>query len=72
MKRSSQGNITPLEKRLYTLKEAAIYLGRTEWGMRELIWKGALPVVKEKKGRKIYIDILDLENYVDHNKLTYQ
>jgi hypothetical protein len=27
-----------LRKLLFTLKEAAEYLGRSEWGVRELIW----------------------------------
>jgi len=61
----------PLCKRLYTLKEAAEYLGRSEWGMRELIWARKIPVVKETDGRKIFIDVLDLENYVDKNKSLY-
>jgi hypothetical protein len=25
-------------KRLFSLRESAEYLGRSEWGMRELIW----------------------------------
>jgi len=33
-----QGGGHPTRKRLYTLKEGAAYLGRSEWGMRELIW----------------------------------
>ena len=28
------------EKRLFNLKEAAVYLGRWEWGVRRLIWSG--------------------------------
>ena len=62
----------PLCKRLYTLKEAAEFLGRSIWGMRDLIWKGAIPVVKETEGRKIFIDVLDLESYVDRNKSIYR
>ena len=60
-----------LSKRLYTLKEAAQYLGRSEWGMRELIWAGKIPVVREEGGRKIFIDILDLVAYVERNKAVY-
>ena len=56
-------------KRLYTLKEAARYLGRSEWGMRELIWSKKIPVVREV--RKIYLDINDLEEYVNRNKSLY-
>lgn len=45
------------------------YLGRTDWGMRELIWARKIPVVRE--GRKIYLDICDLEEYVKNNKNLY-
>ena len=58
-------------KRLYTLKEAAVYLGRSVWSMRDLIWSGRLPVVKENGGRKIYLDILDLEDFIEKNKEIY-
>lgn len=69
--KTEQGIRNPLAKRLYTLKESAVYLGRSEWGMRELVWKQALPVVKEEGARKIFIDINDLENFVNRNKSTY-
>jgi hypothetical protein len=59
----------PLGKRLYTLKEAARYLGRSEWGMRELIWGRKIPVVREKL--KIYLDINDLDEFVRRNKSLY-
>ena len=54
-------------KRLYNLKEAAEYLGRSEWSMRELQWKGALPVVRD--GRRIYFDVKDLDRYIESNKV---
>jgi hypothetical protein len=56
-------------KRLYNLKEASVYLGRSVWGVRGLIWAGKIPVVRD--GRRIFIDILDLEKFVDSNKSTY-
>ena len=59
----------PLPKRLYTLSEAGHYLGRTLWSMRELIWKGSIPIVRE--GKRIFVDIIDLEAYVTRNKTTY-
>jgi hypothetical protein len=71
IKQKTQGGFIP-GKRLYTIKEAAIYLGRGEWGVRELIWKQAIPVVKEEGGRKIFIDIIDLENYINKNKSFYR
>jgi hypothetical protein len=55
-------------KRLYTLKEAANYLGRTEWGMRELIYSQKIPIVREEGTRKIFLDVNDLDDYVDRNK----
>jgi len=61
----------PVSKRLYTLKEAAAYLGRSEWGMRELIWAGKIPVVRDNGGRKIFIDVYDLVTYVERNKSVY-
>jgi len=59
----------PFAKRLYTLKEAACYLGRSDWGMRDLIWGRKIPAVRE--GRKIYLDIDDLNNYIQRNKALY-
>ena len=61
----------PLCKRLYTLKESAEYLGRSEWGMRDLIWKQLIPVVMNNGGRKIFIDVQDLDAYVSDHKSTY-
>jgi hypothetical protein len=62
---------SPLNKRLYNLKEAADYLGRSDWGMRELIWSRSIPVVKTVNGRKIFVDIVDLEAFIDKNKSYY-
>ena len=58
-------------KRLYTQREGVRYLGRSEWGMRNLIWAGKIPVVREKGGRKIFIDIHDLVAYVERNRAVY-
>jgi excisionase family DNA binding protein len=67
----AQGISNPLFKRLYTLKEAAAYLGRSVWSIRDLIWSGIIPVVKQNGGRKIYLDIVDLEEFINKNKETY-
>ncbi len=69
--KEDHGICNPMGKRLYTLQEAAKYLGRSEWSMRELIWAGKIPVVKDEGGRKIFLDILDLMEFIDRNKLTY-
>lgn len=67
----AQGIHSPLGKRLYTLKEGAEYLGRSEWGMRDLIWKRAIPVVKQGGGRKLYLDLNDLDAFIEKNKAMY-
>jgi hypothetical protein len=69
--KQSQGISNPLEKRLYTLKEAAIYLGRSEWSMRDLMWKQKIPVVLEEGARKVRFDLSDLERYIEKNKAVY-
>ena len=58
--------------RLLTLKKAAEYLGLTVWSMRERIWAGDIPVVRFPGGRKMFIDVLDLEVFIQRNKETYQ
>jgi len=68
----SRANIAPASKRLYTLKEGAAYLGRSEWGMRELIWAGVIPVVKPQAARKIFLDVQDLDRFVEANKAVYR
>ena len=70
--RDDQGIVNPLGKRLYTLKEAARYLGRSVWGVRELIWAGEIPIVRGDGNRKIFLDIKDLDEYVRQNKSTYR
>jgi len=66
--KKAQGIPNPLTKRLYDLKEAATYLGRPIFSVRGLIWKGTLPYVKE--GRRQYLDVYDLDKYIERNKET--
>ncbi len=56
---------TPI-KRLYTLHEAAIYLGRSTWGVRRLIWAGELPSVRAR-GR-VHLDVQDMNEFIDKHK----
>lgn len=65
----AQGIPYPLSKRLYTLPEAGLYLGRTVWSMRELVWKGHLPIVRD--GRRVFIDVSDLDLYISKHKMIY-
>ena len=64
----TQGISNPVAKRLYTLKEASVYLARPVYGVRELIWNKRLPVIQEGERGKQYVDILDLGRYVEQTK----
>ena len=59
----------PIPKRLFSLREASLYLGRPVSGVRTLIWNGKLPYLQE--GRKQYVDVKDLDNYIDRNKQCF-
>lgn len=56
-------------KRLLSIKASAEYLGRGVYGIRELIWDGKLPIVRD--GRKIFLDVKDLDAYIEKNKTSY-
>ena len=57
-----------IKKRLYSVPEAATYLGRSVWSVRELIWNGSLPSVR--MGRRVHLDIIDLDRWIEKNKVT--
>ena len=67
---STQGIQNPmgerLNKRLYSIKESAVYLGRSEWAIREMIWAGKIPCIKD--GRRILLDIKDMDSWIEKNK----
>ena len=56
-------------KRLYSIKEAALYLGRSVWAVREMIWAGKLPYIKD--GRRILVDIYDMDEWIEKNKTRF-
>jgi excisionase family DNA binding protein len=57
------------EKMSQLQKKSADYLGRTVDALREIIWAGKLPYVRD--GRRVFIDIRDMEDYVEQNKTSY-
>ncbi len=59
---------TQIKKRLFSLKDAAAYLGRPVYGVRSLVWSGKLPVIQD--GRKMYVDVNDLDLYITRSKVT--
>jgi hypothetical protein len=68
--KAAQGITYPLSSRLLPLKRAADYLGLSPWAMRERIWAGDIPIVRFPGGRKIYLDVKDLDTFIENNKAT--
>jgi excisionase family DNA binding protein len=58
-----------LNKRLYSIQEASEYLGRSVWAVREMLWNGKIPYIKD--GRRILLDIKDMDVWIDKNKIRY-
>ena len=55
-----------IEKRLYSIGEAATYLGRSTWSVRRLIWNGDLPQVRA--GGRVHIDVRDMDEFIEKFK----
>lgn len=55
-----------ITKRLYSIKEGAFYLGRTVGAVREMLWAGKMPYVKD--GKRILLDIQDMNEWIDRNR----
>jgi excisionase family DNA binding protein len=53
--------------RLLSLKDAAVYLGAHLWAVRQMVRGRELPYVQI--GRKHLIDRLDLDRFVERNKI---
>jgi excisionase family DNA binding protein len=56
-------------KRLYSISEAAFYLGRSVDALREMQWAGKIPFVKD--GRRVLFDIRDIDEWIDGNKTQF-
>ncbi|NGZ95328.1 MAG: hypothetical protein CV089_04215 [Nitrospira sp. WS110] len=56
----------PPRKRLYTIPEAADYLGRSVWSIRRLIWGAVLPSVRVQ-GR-VHLDVADMDALIERSK----
>lgn len=58
-----------IQKRLYSINEALFYLGRSEWALREMLWAGKLPYIKD--GKRILQDIKDMDSWIESNRCRY-
>ena len=56
--------------RLLRIAEAARYLGATVWFIRGLIWARKVPYLR--LGRRYVLDVRDLDNYIQRQKLGTQ
>jgi excisionase family DNA binding protein len=59
--------ITPnvIQPALLSVKDAAIYLGRSEQSVQHLIFDKQLPVVRH--GRRVHLKRSDLDKWIDSN-----
>ena len=55
------------ERRLLSQQEAASYLGISYWTIRDLVFRREIPHMKI--GRRILVDQIDLDAYVDRSKI---
>ena len=53
-------------KRLYTLEEAGVYIGRSEWTIGDMVRKGLLPYIPDRDRK--FIDLKDLDKWIRENK----
>ncbi len=67
----AHGIASPVCKRMYTIREAAVYLGLSVYTIRSLIWSGALPFMKVEGGRKQLLDVYDLDAYISRHKTSH-
>jgi excisionase family DNA binding protein len=56
-----------LRKRLFTITQAAEYLGRSSWAVRAMIWAGKLPAVRD--GKRVLVDVHDMDRWIEVNKI---
>jgi excisionase family DNA binding protein len=57
---------TDVQPVLLDVKQAAIYLGRSEQSVQHLIFERDLPVVR--KGRRVHLHRSDLDAWIEKNK----
>jgi hypothetical protein len=72
VRKKARGIANPQSPRLLTVKRAAEWLGLTTWALRERIWEGQIPVVQFVDGGKMWVDVKDLETFIQRNKRTIQ
>src|ERR1700690_591724 len=62
----SQFSAPHIQPALLSVKDAAVYLGRSEQSIQHLIFSHELPVVRV--GRRVHLDRRDLDAWIEKNK----
>jgi excisionase family DNA binding protein len=62
-----QKDVSP-RKRLLNLKHAAEYLDFSMFKMRQMIRRGEIPYIQDGRGGKQFVDVRDLEAWIERNK----
>ncbi len=65
--RDGQSRAQTLPRRLCAIAEAARFLAVSTWTVREMVWRGDLPHIRN--GRRILLDLRDLEAWVERTKV---
>jgi excisionase family DNA binding protein len=58
-----------VQRRLYPIKEAAVYMGFSPWTVRGLIWKGEISHINV--AGKYFLDITDMDRWIEINKTKF-
>jgi len=59
-------NNTGIKQRLYSIKEASLYLGRSPWTVAEMVRTGKLPYIPD--GKRKFLDIKDINDWIETRK----
>jgi len=63
------GTPNPLVKRLFTVKEAAVFLGMTQAAVYMMVWRGIIPALRDH--RRIRIERRDLDAHIERRMRPY-
>ncbi len=59
-----------IKPRLISLKDAAVYLGRSKATLLQMVYAGKIPRVQEAKGYPIHFKIEELDKWIEkHEKV---
>jgi excisionase family DNA binding protein len=55
-----------LQKRLFSIKEAAVILGRSPWVIHNMVRTGKIAYIQD--GKRIFLDINDINAWIEKSK----